>query len=195
MTTALMRGIEMQKRKPGQPHKGWKSSAAKVHDRRTSDLLINAQVAPAVVDDPYSDIGEKLTVMRSTRDDPLAAMLSRKEIDQAQYEAGRLFEKYSEQAEIGNIRAIDPMKEAVDGGRIVEPISDRQIGAVRHLGEAARVLGVVGEAIIRDILIRRYSFRIVGVRMKMTSDREINRLRHRFIECLETLAGFWGYRT
>jgi len=184
----------MGKRKPSQPHKGWKSAAAqtKIHNRKSNDLTINAMVAPAIVDDPYSDNGERLEVTRSIRDDPLAAMHSRKEIDDAQFHAGRRYEKYAEHAEIGNIRAIDPSKESVDGGRFCEPITDEQIAAVRHLSAAAGVLGKRGEWLIREILVRRVTFRQIDPGM---TDREMSKLRSRFFECLEDLAGHWGLKT
>jgi hypothetical protein len=160
-----------------------------IHDRRSTDLLRNALVAPAVVADPYSP-GDKIAVVRSIRDDILAEMLARKEIDQAQFDAGRLYEKYAEMAEIGNIRAIDPAREAVDGGRGYEGITDRQIDAVRQLAEAARVLGAKGEAVVRTTLIDRRRFNQLGL-----SDRASTAVRVRFFTYLEILAEFWGCAT
>jgi hypothetical protein len=51
------------------------TSLESTYDRRATDLLRNAQVAPAIVDDPLEP-GAKLVVLRSLRHDPLAAMHS-----------------------------------------------------------------------------------------------------------------------
>jgi hypothetical protein len=160
------------------------------HDRRATDLLRNAQVAVAVVPDPYGEPGEKITVLRSLRDDILQEMLSRGEIDQAQFDAGRKYERYAEQAEIGNVQAVDPRKEAVDGGRGYEGLTDRQINAVRCLSEAARVLGAKGEAVVRTILIDRRRFNHLGDTRAVVAQTRV-----RFFTYLEILAEFWGCAT
>jgi hypothetical protein len=160
-----------------------------VHNRQSTDLLRNAQVAAVVVDDPYEP-GARIAVLRSTRDDILAEMLARAEIDQAQFDAGRLYEKYAEQAEIGNVQAIDPSREAVDGGRGYDGITDRQINAVRALSEAGRVLGAKGEGLVRDVLINRIRIGAMGL-----SKFQTEKARVRFHTYLEVLAGFWGCAT
>lgn len=157
-----------------------------VHDRRSTDLLKDAQVAPVVVDDPLEQ-GGKIAVVRSIRDDVLAAMFSRGEIDQAQFDAGRMYEKFAEQAEIGNVQAVDPGKEAVDGGGAYEGITDRQIDAVRRLSEVARVLGVRGESLVRFVLISRRPFSALGLDRRGT-----DRQRTRFFTYLEVMAQFFG---
>lgn len=167
-----------------------KAKPPTIHNRQSTDLPINSLVAFAVVDDPYSVNGERIAVVRSIRDDILAAMLSRDEIDQAQYDAGRLYEKYAEQSEIGNVQAIDPSKEEVDGGGWFEPVSDRQIDAVRALSEAARVLGPKGEGLVRWVLVRRKPFSALGLSVRATSQARVM-----FFTYLEILAEFWGCKT
>lgn len=161
-----------------------------VHNRKATDLLRNAQVAVAVVKDPYGRDGERISVVRNIRDDILAEMHSRGEIDQAQFDAGRKYELYAEMAEIGNVQAIDPRKEAVDGGRGYEGITDRQIDAVRQLSEAARVLGAKGEMVVRTVLIDRKRFSHLGMPERATTS-----VRIRFFTYLEILAEFWGCAT
>lgn len=162
----------------------------KVHDRRSTDLLANALVAQAIVDDPFAP-GEKIATVRSIRDDVLAAMLSRGEIDQAQHDAGRKYEDLIEQAEIGNVQAINPGKEAVDGGMGYDGgITDRQINAVRALSEAARVLGARGEGLVRFVLVSRRPFAALGLDRRNT-----DRARTKFFTYLEILAEFWGCAT
>src|SRR5246127_3102550 len=121
-----------------------KPNDLKTYDRRTTDLLRNAQVAPIEVDDPLEP-GAKLIVMRSIRNDPLAGLHSRGFIDDAQYWGGRAFQRDFETAERGP-RAIDPSKEAVDGGLMPEPITEGQWKAASQLKVVFEALGLDGSA-------------------------------------------------
>lgn len=165
----------------------------KIHDRMTADLPINAQVSPAIVDDPYSDRGEKLQLLRSTRDDPLAGMLSRDQIDEAQFKAGRKWQQLHESSTIGAIQAIDPGKEAVDGGKMRDFLTDRQIRAFEELSKAAAELGGFGGSLIFRILAERKSISEAADFFGCRSQREVDYIGRRFRECLETLAVHWGY--
>lgn len=169
------------------------NGTAQMHDRRATDLPFNSVVAIAEVDDPYSDSGEKLTVVRSIRDDPLAGMLARNQIDQAQFSAGRLWQKYHEQSEIGGVRAIDPTKEAVDGGTIPQLISDQQIKATKELANASKELGTYDNALIWLVLGERVSLTVVAQRWCMFREREKVYLGARFRDALETLATLWNF--
>lgn len=104
---------------------------SKIHDRMTGDLPINSVVSIAIVDDPL-ERGASLKVLRSTRDDPLAAIYSRSQIDDAQFRAGRDAERLFEAAYIGRISGIDPGRIMVDGGQFPEVITDKQIKANRE---------------------------------------------------------------
>src|ERR1700682_3952999 len=71
-----------KRRKPYNP--------AKIHDRRSRDLLRNAEVAAIEVDDPLGlDPGDKIVTLRSIRNDPLARLHTHRQIDEAQYQGGR----------------------------------------------------------------------------------------------------------
>ena len=161
-----------------------------VHDRRSVDLPINAVVASIVVDDPYEP-GGRIESVASLRDDILRYLRVRGEIDDAMFEAGRLYERYVEQSQVGTVKAMDPTKEPVDGGGvIVEPVSDRQIAAVRQLSEAARVLGRKGEMITRQILIERRKFK----ELSSSGDRyDVAYIRRHFFDCLNELAILWSF--
>jgi len=63
---------------------------AKLHDRRSRDLPLNAEVAAVEVDDPLAlEPGEKIVALRSIRNDPLGRLHSHRQIDEAQYQGGR----------------------------------------------------------------------------------------------------------
>lgn len=162
----------------------------KIHDRRSDDLPINARVAETIVDDPYGH-GEKIQVIRSVRDDVLGHLHARKEIDEAQFQAGRRYERLAEQSQIGSVKAMDPTKEPVDGGgAVVEPISDRQIAAVRELSEAGQVLGRRNDALVRQILIDRLKFKAVAPSIERN---DVAHARRVFFECLDDLAILWNF--
>jgi hypothetical protein len=93
--------------KRNKPHR-----PAKVHDRRSRDLLRNAEVAAIEVDDPLAlEPGEKIVTLRSIRNDPLARLHSHRQIDEAQYQGGRAFQDDWEKAERGP-QAVDPTRSA-----------------------------------------------------------------------------------
>lgn len=165
----------------------------KIHDRTSSDLPINSVVSIAIVQDPYSDKGEQIQVLRSVRDDPLAWMKSRRQIDDAQYEAGRKWQRLHGESTIGNIRAIDPGKEAVDGGIMPDAITDRQIAAFQELAECAGELGFFGNRLVFAVLGEGRKIVEVASQFELVTELEIKYLGRRFRECLEVMAMHWGY--
>lgn len=166
--------------------------ADKIYDRMTADLPINSQVTAVIVDDPLES-GGKLRVLKSVRDDPLAGMHARRQIDDAQFNAGLLWQQYREDSEIGGARAIDTTKEAVDGGRFKEPDITKMSKALRELKAADQMLGAYDASLIHDILGRRMSIAEVAAARSMPRQREIDYLGRRFRQCLESLAKLWGY--
>lgn len=165
----------------------------KVHDRRTTDKLKDAQLAPQEVDDPF-EAGAKITVMRSIRNDPLANLHARNAIDEAQYIAGRTFQYDWETVERGPC-AIDPSKEAVDGGRMPEPITEAMQKATKRLNAAQRDLGQLGASLTVDVLIHGMSIEQVGRARGSTKELELKYLGRRFRECLDCLALVYGFVT
>lgn len=163
------------------------------YDRRAAGLPFNAEVAPVTADDPYEP-GAKLTVLRSLRDDPLAAMHNAGQIDQAQFIAGRHWQRAYELVETGSVRALDPTRERVDGGGIPQAtISDAQIRAFRDLTKATAALGLEGDSLIRDFLGYGLCVRDIATRRDAQTERERGYLGRRLRECLNTLAIEFGY--
>src|ERR1700691_3429007 len=138
----------MARAKRKKPH-----NPAKIHDRRSRDLLRNAEVAAVEVDDPLGlNPGDKIVTLRSIRNDPLARLHTHRQIDEAQYQSGRAFQEDWEKAERGP-QAVDPTREYVDGGQAREPITERQRKAVLRLNRAERELGADGSALVHEVLI------------------------------------------
>jgi hypothetical protein len=162
------------------------------HDRTSRDLLRNAQVAPVEVDDPYEE-GAKIVVLRSTQHDPLADMKSKGQIDQCDYIAGRHWQAAWENACIGGVRAIDPTREMVDGGRLPELLNDTQRRAVQALKAAREALGREGHLLIRDVLGNGMSIAEAACSRGLSSETDRKYIGKRFRECLSTLALRFGY--
>lgn len=187
-----MRG-KMRKRKLKKSVTLASISSTAPHDRRATDLPFNAKVATAVADDPYEP-GAKLTVLRSLRDDPLAAIHNAKQIDQAQFVAGRHWQRAFELTEVGGVRAVDLTRERVDGGAIPQPtLSDVQIRAFGDLKRATAALGLEGESLVKDFLGRSLTLRDIAARRGANSERERGYIGWRLRECLDTLALEFGY--
>lgn len=148
--------------------------------------------APIEVDNPHNP-NQKTVVFRLIRDDPLAGMHARGQIDEALLAAGRAWQRHHEASEVGSISAIDPAREAVDGGRIREPITDRQIQSFKQLAKAKQLLGDYGHSVVYEVLAQRRCLKEVAERRGMTREIEVNYIGRRFRECLESLAVLWGF--
>lgn len=128
-----------------------KPNPAYPHDRRSTDTLAAGEYGAIVVDDPYEK-GGKLSTLRQLRNDPLARLHSHRQIDDAQFAAGRAYQCDRETAERG-AKAIDPSKEAVDGGLMPEALTDRQIKARKRLIKIERDLGRRLMGVLEAVLI------------------------------------------
>ena len=166
---------------------------AKLHDRRAQDLPLNAEVASVEIDDPLALApGEKITALRSIRNDPLARLHSHRHIDEAQYRGGRAFQDDWEKAERGP-RAIDPTREYVDGGQAREPITERQRRAVLRLNRIARELGSDGVILVHEVLVLGMTMAQIGLRRGLRGQRWKDYFARRFQECLDRLALIYGF--
>ncbi len=163
------------------------------YDRRSTDLLLNARVAPVVVDDPFEH-GAKVTVLRSLRHDPLAALHDARQIDYCQYLTGRHWQRAFELAQGTGVRAIDTTKEAVDGGAIPQAtVTDAQIIAFGDLAKAITALGMEGESIVKDILGEHLTIAQTAAKRGLTTEQERKYIGRRFRETLDTMALVFGY--
>ena len=168
---------------------------ARMHDRRSQDLPLNAEVAAVEVDDPLAlEPGERIVALRSIRNDPLGRMHSHRHIDEAQYQGGRAFQNDWEKAERGP-RAVDPTREYVDGGQAREPITEGQRKAVLRLNRAQRELGADGSALVHEVLILGMTMEQIGQRRGLRTQRWNDYFARRFRECLDRLALMYGFAT
>jgi hypothetical protein len=120
-------------------------------------------------------------------------MISKGQIDQCDYVAGRHWQAAWENAEIGSMRAIDPTREAVDGGSLPEMLTDTQRRAVQDLKAAREALGKEGHQLICDVLGRGMSITQAARNRGLQSETDRKYAGKRFRECLSTLAIHFGY--
>ena len=188
-------GRPNRKRKPFNPAAGMTQPAETIHDRRAreDELVRNADVAVMEVEDPMGlEPGDKITVLRSLRADPLAQLHARGHIDNAQYQGGRAFQNDWEKAERGP-GAVDPAKEYVDGGLPADPISVAQIAALDRLTKAEAKLGAKGISLTQDVLIHGRTMSEVAYWRGLQGKGWEEYFGKRFRECLETLAEAYGF--
>lgn len=157
-----------------------------IHDRRSTDTLTAGQYASIEVDDPYEP-GEQITVLRQLRGDPLGRLHSHHQIDDAQYTAGRCYQRDWEVAERG-ARAIDPTREAVDGGRLPEPLTDKQQSARVRLIRVRAELGRLIRPVMDNVLIERMSIETVAIMQGRSGARWANYYGRMFRDGLDVLA-------
>ena len=168
---------------------------AKIHDRRSRDLLRNAEVAAVEVEDPLGlDPGDKIVTLRSIRNDPLARLHTHRQIDEAQYQGGRAFQDDWEKAERGP-QAVDSSREYVDGGQRREPITERQRKAVLRLNRVEHELGADGSALVHEVLVLGMTMDQIGERRGVQGQRWSDYFARRFKECLDRLALIYGFAT
>jgi hypothetical protein len=178
---------------PKQPYNPATSGPqVQVHDRRARQVNrgLAAHLVEAEVEDPYQP-GARIGVLRSVRDDPLADHLSRGHIDQAQYLAGREFQKHFQIAERGP-RAVQ-WTDAVDGGLPHEPLTSAQLMAGKWLAKCYRKLGADGSALVNDMLISNVTAKQIAEARGLSGREWARYYSKRFLECLNTLASVFGF--
>jgi hypothetical protein len=147
---------------------------------------IAVETAGIDVDDPHgTKPAEKIRVQRQLRADPLARLHSHRQIDEAQYRAGRRFQRDCETL----LRGV-----RVDGGApAAEPLTDAQVRARKRLMEMERVLGRTMHRVTHAVLVDGMSMEAVAAqlfnRAGEVSEKYYGRL---FRDALDVLAGEYG---
>jgi hypothetical protein len=154
---------------------------------------IAVDTAGIEVDDPHgTKVGEKIHVQRQLRADPLARLHSRRQIDEAQYRAGRAYQNDCEALSRG-VRTLDLTRERVDGGAPGEPLTDAQVRARKRLSDMERVLGRTMHRVTQAVLVEGMSMETIAAqlfdRAGEVSTKYYGRL---FRDALDVLAAEYG---
>jgi hypothetical protein len=163
-----------------------------IHDRRARDINRGsaAHIVEAEVDDPYEP-GARISVVRSVRDDPLADHFARGHIDEAQYEAGRAFQKHFQVAERGPMAM--QIAELVDGNPPRETLTDEQLKAGKWLAKCYGALGRDGSMLMHEMLVANRTTRQIARARGMVGTAWDQYFARRLFECLYTLAVVFGF--
>jgi hypothetical protein len=145
------------------------------------------------VDDPHATrTGQKIRVLRTFRDDPLARLHSRKQIDEAQYNAGRAYQRDVRTAE-RFVRSLDLARERVDGGAPSEPLTDAQVRARKRLTELQHVLGRTMHRVTHAVLVDGLSMETVAQQLfNRDGELSVKYYGRLFRDALDVLAGEYG---
>lgn len=154
---------------------------------------VHVDMAEIDVDDPHATKpGEKIRVLRQLRSDPLARLHSRRQIDEAQYRAGRAFQRDCETVARG-VRSLDLTKERVDGGAPGESLTDMQVRARKRLSELERVLGRTMHRVTQAVLVEGMSMENVAQHLfNRDGEVSIKYYGRLFRDALDVLAGEYG---
>lgn len=133
--------------------------------RKGTVVRAGADTAEIEVDDPHATRpGQKVRVLRQHRGDPLGRLHSHRQIDDAQYNAGRRYQGDVEHAG-RSVRSLDLTRERVDGGAPADPVTDDQIRARKRLIELERVLGRTMHRVTQAVLVDGLSMETVATRL------------------------------
>jgi hypothetical protein len=142
----------------------------------------------------------KLTVVTALRDDPLGRMFARRQIDRAQFEAGREFQGLVDPVETRRLRSLDLTKPTIDkihGSRCAEPLSDRQRRLAVQLHKVSLIVaerfGSAGLSVTRAVLADRRSVEQAARLHGAESARDISSVSWLFRRCLNLLANKLGF--
>jgi len=170
--------------------------------RRKTKITLARDTARVEIDNPFHTPGSprqvprRVTAVRSLRDDPLARLHDRRQIGEAEYRAGRDFQRLLEATELGRMPVNDPAREPVDGGPgFRDGLSERETHAFRQLARLWPVLGKDGSAMLRAFLGDRQFLPGIAAARGLAADQQtLSYLGRRIRECLETLAIEFGYQ-
>jgi hypothetical protein len=137
----------------------------------------------------------RIRVQRALRNDPLAKLHATGRLNDVELRVGRRVQSLMEASEVGGIRTMDPTNEPVDGGgKIREPINDRQLRAMKYLnGTLYPLLGKLGKALVSAVLAGGMMPEDYARSTGIGDARGINSIGREFQRYLGMLAGELGY--
>lgn len=160
--------------------------------------LAPVNIANVQVDNPFysSDHIEngtnrrKISAKMNMRESYAGMLYGRRAIDEAQWQAASKMRRTYEIANGSAIRSVDLTETKVDTSKNTPTISDSHVQARKTLERAEQVLGQEGY----QLAIQLTGMGMSPVNLSKSEMRQ-KYLRERFKECLDTLAGEWGFKT
>jgi hypothetical protein len=140
---------------------------------------------------------KRIRVQRALRNDPIAKLHSTGRLNDLEFRVGRDIQAVVEAGQVGGIKAMDPTNEPVDGGgKIREPINDRQLRAMKLLnGTIYPLLGKLGSSLVFAVLAGGMMPEDYARSIGVLDTRGINSIGREFARYLGMLATELGYAT
>jgi hypothetical protein len=137
------------------------------------------------------------TVIVNLREDPIGRMHARRQVDEAQYSAARVYQRLYDCATIGNLSPADPSRIRVDGGKAPDPISASRMAAATRLRSVEGTLkdwhGHAGLSLTLCVLTGGKSVDKAARDFGASSEREARFWGLLFRKCLDVLAKALGF--
>src|SRR5262249_14746561 len=136
-------------------------------------------------------------VIVNLREDPIGRMHARHQVDGAQYNAARAYQRLYDTATIGNLSPADPARVRVDGGQRPDPISAARMAAATRLRSVEGALkdwhGHAGVGLTGCVLTGGKSVDKAARDFGASSEREARFWGLLFRKCLDVLAKALGF--
>jgi len=167
------------------------------HDRKATHLTRGIEPSPIEVKCPH-DPADTIVAMRNIRDDLLARKHARRQIDDAQFAAGRRYQALFEIVE-NPARAFNYANPKVDGGGAAPDImTDARNKATKELARIDAVLGARDTKVVRLALCEGCTMARVAMVMGSTvtefSQKYYGRILNDALEIIAELVGFVSKR-
>jgi hypothetical protein len=137
------------------------------------------------------------TVIVNLREDAIGRMHARHQVDGAQYQAARAYQRLYDCATIGQLSPADLLRPRVDGGRAPDPISAARLAAAKRLRSVERTLtdwhGYAGLSVTRSVLTGGKSVDKTARDFGASSALEKRFWGLLFRKCLDVLAKALGF--
>ena len=124
------------------------------------------------------------------RESPIVWMLAHGQVSETQAKAASRFRQLYEAAGSSDLKAMDYMKEPVDGSGFPDIITDRKMAAAKELSEVHKLLGLEGFRLVANVCGDCIWVRDLG-HTQWARLRIADHLR----DCLNVLAIHWGYQS
>jgi len=140
-----------------------------------------------LVEHQAADANALTRTVKNIANDPVEWLFNRGSLTQRQYEAAQRIRADFEAGEIGSNRA-KPFSDArIMGGALPGDLTVRQAEAIRRYTLCLKPLGIVGERLVRLVVIDCRPLKDIGERMGMDKNYRVPRLA----EALDVVADFY----
>jgi hypothetical protein len=140
-----------------------------------------------LVEHQAADANALTRTVKNIANDPVEWLFNRGSLTQRQYEAAQRIRADFEAGEIGSNRAKPFSGDRIMGGALPGDLTLRQAEAIRRYTLCLKPLGIVGERLVRLVVIDCKPLKDIGERMGMDKNYRVPRLA----EALDVVADFY----